>query len=164
MNGGKGPDILALAEVESQRAAELLRDALNKRLKDKKLHYDTVVYRDPKGGRSIATVVMARAGIKVSDAKLLGRMQRMLKVRVTDGGRDLIVIASHWTSRISDAKGTGRAGYARTIYADFLAEHKKNAKVDYLVCGDFNDGPDDDAVVKVLNATGDLKKALDEKA
>src|SRR5262245_55112727 len=30
LNGGKGPDILALAEVESQRAGELLRDALNK--------------------------------------------------------------------------------------------------------------------------------------
>src|SRR5947209_19931619 len=34
LNGGRGPDIIALAEVESQRAAELLRDALNSRLTD----------------------------------------------------------------------------------------------------------------------------------
>src|SRR5262245_57436322 len=39
MNGGKGPDILALAEVESERAVELLRDALNARLSDPALHY-----------------------------------------------------------------------------------------------------------------------------
>src|SRR5262245_35250591 len=32
LNGGKGPDILALAEVESVHAAELLRDTLNRRL------------------------------------------------------------------------------------------------------------------------------------
>src|SRR6516164_1123328 len=30
MNGGRGPDILAIAEAESERAAELLAEALNK--------------------------------------------------------------------------------------------------------------------------------------
>lgn len=164
LNGPQGPDLLALGEVESGRAVELLRDALNKRLKDKKLHYDQVVYKDPQGGRSIATALLARAGLKLKDAKLLGRLQRILKVRVSDGGPDLVVIASHWSSRISDARGTGRANYARTIHLDFLAEHKKDARVDYLVCGDFNDTPTDDAVVKSLHATGDVNKALDEKA
>src|SRR5262245_7897106 len=33
MNDGKGPDVIAFAEVENQRAVELVRDALNKRLK-----------------------------------------------------------------------------------------------------------------------------------
>src|SRR5262245_6882368 len=32
MNGGRGPDIIALAEVENQRAADLLTNALNSRL------------------------------------------------------------------------------------------------------------------------------------
>src|SRR3954468_24820910 len=35
MNGGKGPDILCLAEVESGRAAELVQQTLNARLKDR---------------------------------------------------------------------------------------------------------------------------------
>src|SRR6266542_1527688 len=39
MNGGRGPDILALAEVESLRAAELLQQALNERLPDSNNHY-----------------------------------------------------------------------------------------------------------------------------
>src|SRR5437764_481342 len=60
MNVGKGPDVIAFAEVESQRAVELVRDALNKRLKDKSLHYKTVVYKDPQGLRSIATAVLTR--------------------------------------------------------------------------------------------------------
>src|SRR3954470_21821026 len=38
MHDGKGPDIIAFAEVESARAVELVRDALNRRLKDKTLH------------------------------------------------------------------------------------------------------------------------------
>src|SRR5262249_37559319 len=45
LNGGKGPDILGLAEVESERAAELLKDALNKRLRDPSLHYDHVLFK-----------------------------------------------------------------------------------------------------------------------
>src|SRR5262245_29414869 len=46
LNDGKGPDILALAEVESVRAAELLRDALNKRLSDPALHYQNVLMKE----------------------------------------------------------------------------------------------------------------------
>src|SRR5579885_2536824 len=34
LNGGRGPDIIAVAEVETVRAAELLRDALNRRLRN----------------------------------------------------------------------------------------------------------------------------------
>src|SRR5262249_25228655 len=47
LQNGKGPDILALAEVESQRSVELLRDALNARLADPALHYSAILYRDP---------------------------------------------------------------------------------------------------------------------
>src|SRR5207244_1751670 len=39
MNDGKGPDIFAGVEVESERAAELLRDALNERLSDTAADY-----------------------------------------------------------------------------------------------------------------------------
>jgi hypothetical protein len=45
MNDGKGPDILAIAEVESERAAELLREALNRGLADDQLHYSQPLFR-----------------------------------------------------------------------------------------------------------------------
>src|SRR5271156_1778147 len=46
LNGGRGPDILAVAEVESLRAAELLRDALNRRLADESLHYQHLLMKE----------------------------------------------------------------------------------------------------------------------
>jgi endonuclease/exonuclease/phosphatase family metal-dependent hydrolase len=160
MNGGRGPDIIALAEVESRRAAELVRDALNKRLKDKAPHYKTVVFRDPHGGRSIATAVITRLKVNESKTRLLGRSQRILKVHIEEDKQDLVVIASHWTSRVSDKTGRGRAHYADVIYNDFRSTYKSNPAVDYLVCGDFNDTPDEKSVTDHLHATGALKKVL----
>src|SRR5262249_14904183 len=87
-----------------------------------------------------------------------------LKVHIEAEGRDLVVVASHWTSRVSDKVGKGQESYARAIHADFAREYKANPKVDYLVCGDFNDNPDEPSVKDVLQVTDDLKKALDPKA
>src|SRR5262249_1334054 len=39
MNDGKGPDILAVAEIESERALDLLRDRLNNGLGDRAVPY-----------------------------------------------------------------------------------------------------------------------------
>ena len=58
MNNGRGPDIIGLAELESYWSAELLQKALNQRLRNEADHYQTVLYKDPAGGRSIACVVM----------------------------------------------------------------------------------------------------------
>jgi endonuclease/exonuclease/phosphatase family metal-dependent hydrolase len=160
LNGGKGPDILAMAEVESARAAELVMQELNRRLKDKSLHYKTVVFKDPEGGRSIGTAVVTRLKVKEDRTRLLGKHQRILKVHIEAEGKELIVVASHWASRVSDADGRRRAGYANMIFGDFKAAFKANPKVDYLVCGDFNDNPTDKAVTNNLNASGDLKKVL----
>src|SRR5262249_14166603 len=43
LNGGKGPDILAMAELESVRAAELLQEALNKKLAKPELQYKNLL-------------------------------------------------------------------------------------------------------------------------
>jgi endonuclease/exonuclease/phosphatase family metal-dependent hydrolase len=161
MNDGKGPDIIALAEVETLRAVEKLHDSLNDHLKDPKLHYKHIVYKDPKGGRNIATAVLTRLDVVDNETRLIGRRQRILEAHVTANGHELVIIASHWTSRVSskdDKEGEGRDGYAQKIYDRFLALHQKNAKVAFLVCGDFNDDPDDESVVKYLNATSDVKK------
>src|SRR5262249_40585033 len=108
MNGGKGPDVIALAEVESYHAADLLRQGLNKqRLKNRAPTYDAVVYKDPAGGRSIATALITRLKVRGDRTRLLGKRQRVLKAHVEANGHELVVVVSHWTSRVSDKAGRG---------------------------------------------------------
>jgi endonuclease/exonuclease/phosphatase family metal-dependent hydrolase len=85
---------------------------------------------------------------------LLGKRQRILETHLTVNDHDLVVIASHWTSRVSDKEGDGRDKYADQIYGRFRAMYKSNPAVDLLICGDFNDTPEDDSVKDNLHATG----------
>jgi endonuclease/exonuclease/phosphatase family metal-dependent hydrolase len=155
MNDGRGPDILAVAEVESVRAAELLQQNLNKRLGKKELEYSHLIMEEVDGGRHIATAILTRLPVDADKTQLLGRKQRILEGHVVVGGQELVVIASHWTSRVSDEEGEGRERYAETIYARFRALFDKDHDVAFLVCGDFNDTPEDDSVNKFLRATND---------
>ncbi len=157
LNDGKGPDILALAEVENVRAADLLRQALNSRLKDEALHYKNLLMKDLAAGRHIAPAILTRLPVEASRTQLLGRRQRILEGRITVNGHDLIVLATHWTSRLTDTDGKHRADYANQIYGRFRAMYKSNPQVDLLICGDFNDPPDARSVVEHLHATGDLE-------
>jgi endonuclease/exonuclease/phosphatase family metal-dependent hydrolase len=156
MNGGRGPDVIALAELESYYSAELLQKGLNQRLNNAADHYNTVLYKDPAGGRSIACGIISR--LKADRTRLLGKKQRILETHLDVGGHELVVIASHWSSRISDKTGKGRAHYADQIYGRYKAMYLANPRVAFLVCGDFNDNPDDVSVTEHLHATGDLAR------
>ncbi len=158
MNGGKGPDILALAEVESERAAELLRGALNDKLRDPALHYKNVLFKDPHGGRHIATAILTRLEVRKDKTQLHGKRMRILEGHVVAHGQDLVVLATHWTSRVSDHEGEGRDRYGDACYGVFRAMHKANPEVAFLVCGDFNDPPNDESVTGHLHAIGDEKQ------
>ena len=79
----------------------------------------------------------------------------MLETHVKVNGHDLVVIASHWSSRIQD-KGERRGHYAEVIHDRFKALHRANNAVDLIICGDFNDTPDDPSVVQTLHAVGSL--------
>jgi endonuclease/exonuclease/phosphatase family metal-dependent hydrolase len=154
LNHGRGPDMLALAEVESERAAELLRDALNAKLHSGAAPYKGVLYRDPHGGRHIANAVLTRLPVAGDRTQLHGHRQRILEGHVRVHGHDLVVLATHWTSRVSDSEGEGRDRYADAIYGVYKSMYRSNPKVDFLVCGDFNDPPDADSVTKHLHAVG----------
>ncbi len=157
MNDGRGPDILALAEVETERAAELLKESLNRAIPEAP-PYRHVAFRDPKGGRHIATAVLTRLPLVADRTQLLGKRQRILEVHIDVNNHDLVVLATHWTSRVSDEEGEGRDHYADVIYGRFKAMYRANPKVDLLVCGDFNDNPDDSSVTEHLHATADRTK------
>jgi endonuclease/exonuclease/phosphatase family metal-dependent hydrolase len=157
LNDGKGPDIFAGVEVESARAAELLCDALNKRLNDPALHYTHILMKEVSGGRHIAPMILTRLPVDANRTQLLGRRQRILEGHITANGHDLVVIASHWTSRLTDKEGNKRDDYADHIYGRCRAMVKSNPEVDLVVCGDFNDPPDAESVTKHLHATGDIE-------
>ena len=158
MNDGKGPDIMAMAECESERVVELLRDHLNDRLKDKALHYKNILFKDPKGGRAIATAILTRLDVDRSKTRLHGTRLRILEGHLRAHDHDLIVFAAHWTSRVSDKEGAARDKYADIVYGAVKAICKSNPKADVLVCGDFNDPPDDASVTEHLHAIGDAAK------
>jgi len=161
LNAGKGPDILAIAEVESIRAAELLRDNLNARLPEPALHYQHVLMKDLIAGRHIATAILTRLPVQANRTQLLGKQQRILEAHITVNGHDLAIIASHWTARVSDKEGHARARYADVIYGTYRGMMKSNPNVDLLICGDFNDPPDADSVVRHLHAIGDINRLRD---
>lgn len=156
MNQGRGPDILALIEVEGVRAAELLLEAMNKRLADPKLHYKHVVMKELNAGRHIAPALITRLPVVADRTRLLGKRQRILQGNISVNGHELIVITSHWTSRLTDEKGDARNRYADQIYGAINGMVLSNRKVDVLLCGDFNDPPDADSVTKHLHATGNM--------
>jgi endonuclease/exonuclease/phosphatase family metal-dependent hydrolase len=166
MNDGKGPDIIAICEVESVRAADLLRATLNKKLDDakadKKLQYKDVVMRNLDAGRHIAPAIITRMNVAPALTKMHGNKLRILESHLSVNGHDLCIMASHWTSQLKQRDGSdgdaGRDKYAIAIYEAFRAAAKKDVNTDFLVCGDFNDTPDANPVVKALGAIGDKNK------
>lgn len=163
MNDGRGPDVIACVEVESVRAATLLKDTLNRKLDaakaDPKMQYTHVAMKDLDAGRHIAPCVISRLPLAESRTKLHGRQLRILETHVEVNGHDLCVVAAHWTSQLKQKDGSdgdsGREKYANTIHEVYAGQARADAKVDFLLCGDFNDTPDSDPVVRNLKATGD---------
>src|SRR5262249_24574607 len=155
LNDGQGPDILAGAEGESEGGADLLALGNNPRLSKPALHYQNIAFKEPPRGRNIATAVITPRPHVRDKAGSVRRRQRILEVNLQQGDQELIVLATHWTSRVSDEAGEGRGRYADAIYHEFQQLYQVNPKVKLLVCGDFNDNPADPSVTKHLHAVGD---------
>jgi endonuclease/exonuclease/phosphatase family metal-dependent hydrolase len=163
MNEGRGPDVIACVEVESVRALELLKGTLNRMLDeakaDPKLKYTQTAMKNLNGGRHIAPGIITRLNMVHAQTRMHGQMLRILGTHVVANGHDLCVIASHWTSQLRQKDGSdgdeGRAKYARTIYDVFAERAAKNPKVDFLVCGDFNETAETNEMAYDLGVTGD---------
>ncbi|MDB5351321.1 MAG: Endonuclease/exonuclease/phosphatase [Planctomycetota bacterium] len=156
-NGGYGPDILALVEVESLRAMEALRDALNARLATE-WQYTGIVQRDNPTGRKFGPAVLTRLAIRddlTRGAREFGG-RRILEAHLEADGAPLVVLASHWTSRLrGDSTIDKRAKYAEAIYGRFLQLHRDDPAVDLVLSGDFNDEPDDPSLRDELHTVSD---------
>jgi endonuclease/exonuclease/phosphatase family metal-dependent hydrolase len=169
VNDGKGPDVFAGCEVESRRAVELLRDALNAKLPDGAAKYEHIAMKEleANAGRYIAPCLISRLPLDDAKTKLMGKFNlRVLETRLTKNNSELRLVVSHWTSQRSDdgtKKGTGRDRYASVIRDDFERTIKENPKADYLLCGDFNTPPDSEVVTEQLRMTGDRDMAAKER-
>lgn len=157
VNDGRGPDILGLAEVETgSRSVEALRERLNKSLPAEAAKYQYIQQKDPEGGRAIMTAVLSRIPLRGFRTQLWGKRLRILKTEVDNpkGGNKapLILVVSHWTSRVSDKEGSGRAKYGDQIHGQVRAILTANPAADLLVCGDFNDDPNEPSVRGHLKA------------
>src|SRR5205807_1402355 len=112
-------------------------------------------------GRHIAPCLITRLGVVGNRTQLLGNRMRILKAHLKVEEKELVVIVAHFTSRLDGNTGPKRrADYGDAIYGAFRAMATSNPQVDVLVCGDFNDGPEDDSIVKHLRAVGDRQAVL----
>lgn len=161
LNGGKGPDILCMVEVEGIRAAELLQKALNEKLADPLLHYGAPLMKEIRVGRHIAPVILTRLPVVRDKTRNHGSRFRIIEGHIVIDGQELVVMASHWTSRLKPENEKGRVEYAEKLYGTANAMFKSNAHVDVIICGDFNDSPDDRSVTKHLHATGDMQAVVE---
>jgi endonuclease/exonuclease/phosphatase family metal-dependent hydrolase len=158
LNHGKGPDILALAEVESVRAAQLLLQALNEKIADPGLHYHTVLMKEVSQGRHIAPTILTRLPAVKDKTRAHGNRMRIIEGHILVDGHELIVMASHWTSRLREGSERGRQDYANKLYGAANAIYHSNPAADILICGDFNDTPADVSVTEHLHTTGDVQQ------
>lgn len=156
MNGGRGPDILAVVEVENRRAVELLMARLNEGLSESD-RYAEIVHHDNRSGRPIEPAIITRLPVRASQTRGFGS-RRIVEGQVEVEGLPLVVQVSHWTSRRTDETGTKRSEYARECYRGFLARYGRNQAVDMVLCGDFNDTPSDVSVRNHLRAIADISR------
>src|SRR3984893_16232797 len=91
LNGGIGPDILAMAEVESVRAGELLQNALNEKIADPSQHYTNLLMKEVSSGRHIATAILTRLPVVKNKTRLQGKRQRILEGHIVVNDRELVV-------------------------------------------------------------------------
>lgn len=153
LNDGKGPDILAVVEVENRRAVGLLRDALNARLPSE-WRYDGLVHHDNVTGRRIEPAILTRLAVGQNGTHSFG-IRRILEAHLDADGAPLVVLASHWTSRLRGDTEGKREAYADVLYERVVALTRDDPAADVLLAGDFNDEPDDPSLRDHLHTTGD---------
>jgi endonuclease/exonuclease/phosphatase family metal-dependent hydrolase len=179
MNDGRGPDIVAMYEVESERCINALKDALNQRLaKDGKevAQYQHVLFLGDKTGRRFAPGILTRLPIEADRTHRFtdkGPDSRNIEGHIKANGHDLAVLAAHWTSRVEHGGKNGeehanaerRMSYAKACYGRFKAILKANPDADVILCGDFNDEFTDPSIQHGLHASGnveEVRNAIDE--
>lgn len=155
MNGGRGPDLLGVCEVENKWVLDRLRGAIEKKLDERRY---AVAHADTRDNRGIDVAFVYDKDLFNAPAK--ERFQHVVMRRTatrevlqvgfeTRRGNKFTVFGNHWPSRSGGQRES--AGY-RAIAGETLAYfHQRVMEVHgdempVLVMGDFNDEPFDESL------------------
>ena len=169
MNGGAGPDLLGVCEVENRFVLDLLVDELDRRPGDRQY---AVVHADTADSRGIDVAFLYDPDrLEVpDDATFFHVVMRRNATREivqvnfrTAAGRTWAVFGNHWPSR---SGGQAESAGFRHIAGETLAYfHERvleihGAATPALVMGDFNDEPFDTSLVLHALSTRQRQKVL----
>lgn len=149
MNDGKGPDVLALVEVENRK---VLKDLVKKLPKPESYR---IVHYEGKAGRGIEVALITRLDVANSSSHFVYHgIREILRVDLKKNGHQLTVLVNHWKSRFGGTLPTSTirticAARAFQLYWDIV---RKSPDADVLLCGDFNDGIRNVSVKEILFA------------
>jgi len=159
MNGGKGPDVLGLCEVENLKVVEMLRD----KLASLGRKYE-ILHKDSPSDRGIDCALLYDADVfGLADSKFhfvdAEKTRDIIEARLHREGGDLFVFVNHWPSRHNDEwQRLKAADVLRTRLDEILAA---DPKADIVMVGDFNDEPDNISLKDHLRAAGSKEKLPD---
>ncbi len=170
MNGGAGPDVLGVCEIENEHVLRLLIDALALTTRD----YD-VAHADTSDERGIDVAFLFDRAIfekreqfsQVILARNATRDLFQVTLGIKASGRELIVIGNHWPAR---SEGVYESEPYRILAAETLAywhERIMDIKGDdmpVLAMGDFNDEPFNRSLVQYALSTFQAAKVLKARA
>ena len=139
-----GPDILCLEEIENGKVLEVLRAGP---LSAARYRYAAIA---PAEGGPFSNCVLSRLPIAAvschSAATPAGRAGRdVLEVDLELSGHRLVLLSCHWKSKSEGGEATeeARRETAALVRGLVAARMAADASVDLVVCGDFNESPDE---------------------
>ncbi len=144
-DGDRGPDLLCLEEIENGRVLEALRSGP---LRPACYRYAAIA---PAEGGPFSVCALSRLPILASSCHSAttpeGRAGRdILELELdSGGGRHLVVLACHWKSKLGGADATeeARRATAALVRDRVQARLAADPLADIVVCGDFNESPDE---------------------
>ena len=174
MNGGKGPDILGVCEVESESVIERLVNAIplvnrdygvvhadtkDARGIDVAFIFDKKVFKVPQKGEVFNHIVLKR-----------NAMRDIVRVNFktkSSPAVDLVLIGNHWPSRLG---GEFASEPYRIIAAETLSywleriNEKFDKEVSIMVMGDFNDEPYNRSMQEYALSKKDSKRVKSKRS
>ncbi|MDH3450941.1 MAG: endonuclease [Gammaproteobacteria bacterium] len=168
MNDGKGPDLLAVCEVENQFVLDELCALLNERMPQRE--YQPVHVDASRDLRGIDTAfIHDRRVLQVNRDEIFshwvirrtGTRDITQATFITNSGAELVALANHWPSRSGDNLGSSsgfRAVAGETLgYWHERIRDIKGVDAAVIALGDFNDDPFDASVIEHARATRELR-------
>ncbi|MBI1929300.1 endonuclease/exonuclease/phosphatase family protein, partial [Candidatus Poribacteria bacterium] len=155
MNSGRGPDILALVEVEN---AKVITDLVRKLPAPTSY---TIVHIEGEASRGIEVGLITRFPVLAQSSHFVWEgLRDILRVDLDVYGKPLTVLVVHWKSRVG---GTFETADLRTLcaartYQLYREIVRENESADVIICGDFNDTQQTISITDVLNAKASVEK------